>query len=70
MNIPVAILGASGYAGAELIRIIAAHPDFQIAHLGAHSQAGKKASEVLPSLSGDIADMTLLAADQPLPRRG
>lgn len=67
MNIPVAILGASGYAGAELIRIIAAHPYFQIAHLGAHSQAGKKASEVLPCLSGDIADMTLLAADQPLP---
>ncbi|MCP3671689.1 MAG: N-acetyl-gamma-glutamyl-phosphate reductase, partial [Gammaproteobacteria bacterium] len=39
MNISVAILGATGYTGAELIRLLESHPHFDIAHLGAHSQA-------------------------------
>jgi N-acetyl-gamma-glutamyl-phosphate reductase len=67
MNIPVAIQGATGYTGAEMIRIIHAHPNFDIAHLGAHSQAGKKAGEVLPSLGKELAEMTLAAVSQPLP---
>ncbi|ATX80237.1 N-acetyl-gamma-glutamyl-phosphate reductase [Mariprofundus aestuarium] len=66
-NIPVAILGATGYTGAELIRLIEAHPHFEVAHLGAHSQAGKLAGEVLPGVSGRIAAMTLAAADATLP---
>ena len=67
MKIPVAILGATGYTGAELIRLIDAHPHFEIAHLGAHSQAGKLAGEVLPGCAGHIAAMTLAAADAILP---
>jgi len=67
MNIPVAILGATGYTGSELIRLLDAHPHFMIAHLGAHSQAGKKVADVLPGISGAVADMTLAAADTPLP---
>ncbi|MDQ6955624.1 MAG: N-acetyl-gamma-glutamyl-phosphate reductase, partial [Mariprofundaceae bacterium] len=39
MNINVAILGSTGYTGAELIRLIENHPHFNISHLGAHSQA-------------------------------
>ncbi|ATX81467.1 N-acetyl-gamma-glutamyl-phosphate reductase [Mariprofundus ferrinatatus] len=62
-QIPVAILGATGYTGAELIRLIEAHPHFEIAHLGAHSQAGKFAGEVLPGCGGDVAGMELKAAD-------
>jgi N-acetyl-gamma-glutamyl-phosphate reductase len=62
----VAILGATGYTGAELIRLIEAHPHFNIVHLGAHSQAGKKAGEVLPGLCGKNAAMLLAAADAPL----
>jgi len=67
MKIPVAILGATGYTGAELIRLIDGHPHFEIAHLGAHSQAGKLAGSVLPGCAGRIAAMTLKAADAPLP---
>ncbi|NWF38002.1 N-acetyl-gamma-glutamyl-phosphate reductase [Mariprofundus sp. NF] len=67
MKISVAILGATGYTGAELIRLIDAHPHFEIAHLGAHSQASKLAGEVLPGVGGHIAAMTLQPADALLP---
>jgi len=67
MKIDVAILGATGYTGAELIRLLAGHPHFRVAHLSAHSQAGKKAGEVLPGLAGHLAEMPLLAADAELP---
>jgi N-acetyl-gamma-glutamyl-phosphate reductase len=67
MTIPVAILGATGYTGAELIRLLDNHPDFEVAHLGAHSQAGKLAIDVLPGCAGAIGSMTLAAADAALP---
>jgi N-acetyl-gamma-glutamyl-phosphate reductase len=67
MNTSVAILGATGYTGAELIRLLEAHSHFEVVHLGAHSQAGKKAGEVLPGISGKPASMVLAASDTPLP---
>jgi len=67
MKIPVAILGATGYTGAELIRLIENHPHFNIAHLAAHSQAGKRAGDVLPGCAGKVATMTLATADAALP---
>lgn len=67
MTVPVAILGATGYAGGELIRLVEDHPYFTIGHLAAHSQAGKKASDVLPGISGPIAGMILATSDAPLP---
>jgi len=67
MTIQTAILGASGYTGAELIRLIAAHPVFRIMHLGAYSQAGKRTSDVLPGVSGVIGNIILAPVDQPLP---
>ena len=36
----IAILGASGYTGAELVRIIFNHPEMEIGVLAAHSKAG------------------------------
>ncbi len=67
-TIEVAILGATGYTGAELIRLLARHPHFRIRHLAAHSQAGKLAGEVLPGLAGDLAGLRLAEADAPLPK--
>ena len=67
MTIPVSILGATGYTGAELIRLIESHPHFEVAQLGAHTQAGKLAGDVLPGCAGTIADMRLAAADALLP---
>jgi len=63
----VAILGATGYAGGELVRLIENHPYFAVGHLTAHSQAGKKVSDVLPGISGPTAGMILATADTPLP---
>ena len=46
----IAILGASGYTGAELIRLIAGHSSLTIKALGANSKAGQTMAEVFPHL--------------------
>jgi N-acetyl-gamma-glutamyl-phosphate reductase len=51
MAVSVAILGASGYAGGELVRLIDAHPSFDAVYLGAHSAAGSRLDEVHPQLT-------------------
>ncbi len=54
----IAILGASGYTGAELIRLIATHGGIEIAALGAHSKAGQSLARVFPHLRHlDLPDM-------------
>ncbi|MBI1172051.1 N-acetyl-gamma-glutamyl-phosphate reductase [bacterium] len=50
MTYQIAILGASGYTGAELIRLIATHPYMQIAALSADRKAGMAMAEVFPFL--------------------
>ncbi len=49
-KIRVAILGASGYTGAELVRLLLVHPQVDIALLSGDSQAGKEMGEVYPHL--------------------
>ncbi|MDF1727380.1 MAG: N-acetyl-gamma-glutamyl-phosphate reductase [Sulfitobacter sp.] len=57
----IAILGASGYTGAELIRLIAGHSSMQIKALGAHSKAGQSLSEVFPHLRHlDLPDLVAM----------
>ncbi|MEM6439040.1 MAG: N-acetyl-gamma-glutamyl-phosphate reductase [Pseudomonadota bacterium] len=46
----IAILGASGYTGAELVRLIASHPRLRIVALAAERAAGKTMGEVYPHL--------------------
>ncbi len=50
MTYSIAILGASGYTGAELIRLIAEHPSIEIKALGAFSKAGQTVAQVYPHL--------------------
>lgn len=50
MTFNIAILGASGYTGAELIRLIAGHSSFEIKALGAFSKAGQTVAQVYPHL--------------------
>lgn len=50
MSRRIAILGASGYTGAELVRLIATHPDMEIAALSADRKAGMAMAEVFPHL--------------------
>lgn len=47
----IAILGASGYTGAELLRLLLPHPQVRIAALTGESQAGKPLGEVYPHLA-------------------
>jgi N-acetyl-gamma-glutamyl-phosphate reductase len=47
----VAVVGASGYTGAELLRLLANHPDMQVVYATADSQAGSRAGDLYPSLS-------------------
>ncbi|MVO14663.1 N-acetyl-gamma-glutamyl-phosphate reductase [Parasedimentitalea huanghaiensis] len=50
MTHKIAILGASGYTGAELVRLISQHPSFEIAALSADRKAGMEMSQVFPHL--------------------
>ncbi len=50
MTHKIAILGASGYTGAELVRLIATHPTMTIVALSADRKAGMEMSEVFPHL--------------------
>ena len=50
MTYQIAILGASGYTGAELVRLIATHPEMQVAALSADRKAGMEMAEVFPFL--------------------
>ena len=50
MTHKIAILGASGYTGAELVRLIATHPSMEIVALSADRKAGQEMSDVYPHL--------------------
>ncbi len=52
MGIRVAVAGASGYAGGELLRLLAGHPEFELIAATAHSQAGQPVTAVHPHLAG------------------
>ncbi len=58
MTASVAILGASGYTGAELVRLIATHPGLRITGLSADRKAGQTMGEVFPHLRHlDLPDL-------------
>ncbi|MGW1976444.1 N-acetyl-gamma-glutamyl-phosphate reductase [Streptomyces sp. NPDC001889] len=50
MTFGVAVAGASGYAGGEILRLLAAHPEVEIGALTGHSSAGRPLSAVQPQL--------------------
>jgi len=50
MTYKIAILGASGYTGAELVRLIATHPMMEVAALSGNSKAGQSMGQVFPHL--------------------
>ena len=58
MTYSVAVSGASGYAGGEILRILAAHPDVEIRTVTAHSNAGQPLIQQQPHLRS-LAHLTL-----------
>jgi len=59
MVFSVAVAGASGYAGGELLRLIANHPDLELRTVTAHSNAGQRLVDVQPHLRS-LAHLTLV----------
>jgi len=48
----IGVVGASGYAGGELLRLLSNHPNFEIVFIGAHSNAGELITTLHPHLTG------------------
>src|SRR5690348_10011437 len=62
MGYRAAVVGASGYAGAELLRLLAGHPDFDVVAATAQSNAGARVGELLPQLRS-LAGLRLTETD-------
>ena len=68
MGATVAVAGASGYAGGELLRLLAAHPDLEIGPVAAHGSAGTGVTALHPQLTGHpgLRDSVFVPADPAL----
>lgn len=56
----VGVIGASGFTGAELLRLCAAHPQFEVAFATADTQAGVAVRELYPSLAAAYPDLVFV----------
>ena len=59
--VPAVVLGASGYVGGELLRLLAAHPHFDLAAAVSDSGAGKTIGELFPHLASAFGSTTFVA---------
>jgi N-acetyl-gamma-glutamyl-phosphate reductase len=50
----VAVVGATGYAGAELVRILAGHPEVELSMLTSRQHSGVRFSDVYPAMTGRV----------------
>jgi len=62
MGVRVAVAGASGYGGGELLRLLSAHPEVELAALGAGTSAGRRVTDVHPHLVS-LSGRTFAATD-------
>ena len=53
--IKVGVVGGTGYTGVELLRLLAAHPEVELAAITSRSEAGVAVAEHFPSLRGRVA---------------
>ena len=60
--VKVSVLGATGYTGSELVKMLMRHPKAEIAYLTSESAAGKRYSEVYPFFLG-LCDKELIGND-------
>ena len=67
-RILAAVFGASGFSGAELLRLLASHPGVEVTAVMAGERAGQRVGDVHPHLT-PYADMTLEPADAARVRR-
>jgi N-acetyl-gamma-glutamyl-phosphate reductase len=57
------VVGASGYTGAELLRLLAGHPDIEVVHATAASNAGSAVGDVFPGLLPVYANLRFAPLD-------
>lgn len=58
-----AVLGASGYAGAELLRLLSGHPEFDVAYATGDSAVGSLVADTYPHLAAAYPDLVFEAVD-------
>src|SRR5690606_16057212 len=58
----VGIVGTSGYSGAELLRLLFAHPEAEVEYVASTSKVGQKVGDVLPALDR-MYDLTFEPVD-------
>lgn len=63
MSHRAAIVGASGYTGAELLRLLAGHPELDVVHATADTNAGAAVAALYPSLAAVYGGLELVAFD-------
>jgi N-acetyl-gamma-glutamyl-phosphate reductase len=61
----IGIVGGSGYGGAELLRLLAAHPTFRVRTVAAGANAGERLGAVFPHLAGTPQAEEVLAPSEP-----
>jgi N-acetyl-gamma-glutamyl-phosphate reductase len=65
VKVKAVVLGASGFAGAELLRILDSHPDISVVAAAASSQVGKPLGAAYPSL-GSVAGLDFVTVEEAL----
>ena len=63
MTHKIGVIGASGYTGAELLRLLAGHPELEVAYATADTNAGAAVAALYPSLRAVYGDLELAAFD-------
>ena len=67
--VTVGIIGASGFTGAELLRLAAQHPEYELVYATGDSQAGVRAAALYPSLAAVYPDLVFEPFDLDRARR-
>lgn len=67
--VTVGIIGASGFTGAELLRIASQHPDLDVVYATGDSQAGVRAADLYPGLAAAYPDLVFESVDVDRARR-
>lgn len=62
-RLPVAVLGGTGYVAGELLRLLAGHPELELAVVSSSSQAGEPVDSVFPNLAGGYGGMKFEASE-------
>ena len=65
MGIQVGVMGAAGYAGAELVRLVLGHPDMELAAVTSNADAGVALADVYPAFAG-ATDLAFTTHDDPI----